>query len=60
MRTPAGRGRWCNVPVRRSLAERLLAWLYLGPVGHFYGVLADVVELGGRYWIARRLGRAPR
>lgn len=48
------------MPVRRSPAERLIAWLYLGPVGHFYGVLADVIELGGRYWIARRLGRAPR
>jgi len=46
--------------LRRSLAERALAWLYLGPVGHLYGVLADVIELGGRYAIARRLGRAPR
>ena len=54
-------GAWCNLPpVRRSSTERLLAWLYLGPVGHFYGVLADVVELGGRYYLARLRGRAPR
>jgi hypothetical protein len=46
--------------LRRSPAERALAWLYLGPVGHLYGVVADVVQLGGRYAIARRLGRAPR
>jgi hypothetical protein len=46
--------------VRRSPAERLLAWLYLGPLGHFYGVAADVVELGGGYWVARMRGRAPR
>ncbi|MDQ3587524.1 MAG: hypothetical protein M3433_08050 [Actinomycetota bacterium] len=45
---------------RRRPAERALAWLYLGPVGHFYGILADVVELGARYAIARRRGRAPR
>lgn len=45
---------------RRGPAERAIAWLYLGPVGHFYGVVADVIELGGRYAIARRLGRAPR
>jgi hypothetical protein len=47
-------------PPRRGPAERLAAWLYLGPVGHFYGVVADVVELGGRYWIARMRDRAPR
>ena len=46
--------------MRRSPAERLLAWLYLGPVGHFYGVVVDVFELGGRYWIARMRDRAPR
>lgn len=46
--------------VARGPAEKALAWLYLGPVGHFYGVVADVVELGGRYWIARVRGRAPR
>ena len=47
-------------PMRRSLPERFVAWLYLGPVGHFYGVVADVVELGGRYWVARMRDRAPR
>ncbi len=46
--------------VHRSRPERLLAWVYLGPLGHFYGVVADVVELGGRYWLARRRGQAPR
>ncbi len=47
-------------PGARGPAERTVAWLYLGPVGHFYGIVADVIELGGRYAIARRLGRAPR
>ena len=46
--------------MHRSPAERLLAWLYLGPVGHFYGVVSDVVELGGGYYLARLRGRAPR
>ena len=50
---------WSLAP-RRGPAERFIAWLYLGPVGHFYGVVADVVELGGRYWLARTRGRAPR
>ncbi|MDQ3721372.1 MAG: hypothetical protein M3350_11435 [Actinomycetota bacterium] len=44
----------------RGPGERVLTWLYLGPLGHFYGVVADVIELGGRHAIARRLGRAPR
>ena len=46
--------------LQRSAREKALAWLYLGPLGRLYGVVADVIELGGRYAIARRLGRAPR
>ena len=46
--------------LERSPAERFFAWLYLGPVGHLYGVVADVAELGGRYQLARLRGRAPR
>jgi hypothetical protein len=29
--------------------ERALAWLYTGPLGHLYGVLADVSVLWWRY-----------
>jgi hypothetical protein len=25
--------------------ERLLAWIYTGPVGHLYGTVADVTQL---------------
>lgn len=41
-------------PARRDSLERLAAWLYTGPLGHLYGVLADIAEMGARYG-ARRL-----
>ncbi len=47
--------------MRRPITERLLAWLYTGPVGHLYGPVADIVELWGKWGaqVAReRFGRA--
>jgi hypothetical protein len=46
---------------RRGPAERALAWLFTGPLGHLYGMLADLTVLWARYARARlrqRLGRA--
>ena len=37
----------------RAPAERALAWLYTGPPGHLYGVLADVAVLWARYAASR-------
>jgi hypothetical protein len=37
------------LPVRRRAPERALAWLYTGPLGHLYGLLADVTVLWVRY-----------
>lgn len=39
--------------VSRAPAERALAWLYTGPLGHLYGVLADVTVLWARYAASR-------
>jgi hypothetical protein len=39
--------------VSRGPAERALAWLYTGPLGHLYGVVADVVMLWARYAASR-------
>ncbi|HET8674128.1 MAG TPA: hypothetical protein VFL87_10855 [Thermoleophilaceae bacterium] len=39
--------------MRRSRAERLLAWLYTGPLGHLYGVLADLAAMWVRYTRSR-------
>ncbi|MBX5469101.1 MAG: hypothetical protein IRZ21_04295 [Thermoleophilaceae bacterium] len=47
----------------RGPRERLAAWLYTGPPGHLYGVLADLAQLGARYALQRlraRLARAAR
>jgi len=35
--------------VSRSPLERIWAWLYTGPLGHLYGVVADVSVLWARY-----------
>ncbi len=35
--------------ISRAPAERALAWLYTGPLGHLYGVVADVAVLWARY-----------
>ena len=47
---------------RRTRAERLAAWLYTGPVGHLWSVMADVVVLWVRYGLfkVRRLAGAGR
>ena len=39
--------------------ERLLAWVYTGPLGHLYGTLADVMQLWVGYLgslVRHRLG----
>ena len=33
--------------------ERLLAWIYTGPVGHVYGTVADVTQLWILYLASR-------
>ncbi|HEY2601993.1 MAG TPA: hypothetical protein VGI67_10580 [Thermoleophilaceae bacterium] len=38
---------------RRGPLERGLAWLYTGPLGFLYGVLADVAVLWARYGWSR-------
>jgi hypothetical protein len=47
---------------RRGATERLAAWLTTGPLGHLYGVGADVAVFGGRWLLvlARRRARAAR
>jgi hypothetical protein len=40
-------------PLRRSRAERLVAWLVTGPLGHLWSTLADVALLLARYARAR-------
>jgi hypothetical protein len=45
-------------PVRRDPAERALAWLYTGPLGHLWAVVADVAVLWARYAYARVRARA--
>ena len=38
-----------QVPVR----DRLLAWIYTGPIGHLYGTLADIGQLWFLYLMSR-------
>jgi hypothetical protein len=35
--------------LRRSFAERSLAWLYMGPLGHLWSVVADISLATGRW-----------
>ena len=46
----------------RSAAERLQAWVFTGPLGHLWSVMADVVVLWVRYgrFKARTLAGAGR
>jgi hypothetical protein len=37
--------------LRRPIAERALAWLYTGPIGHLWSAVADLTGLWSR-WIA--------
>lgn len=49
-----------RLPAPRSATERALAWLFTGPLGHLYGLLADLAVLWARYARLRlreRLGR---
>jgi len=39
----------------RPLAERLLAWIYTGPLGHLYGAVADISVLWVR-WVVSLAG----
>ena len=43
--------------VRRGPAERLLAWLVTGPLGHLWSALADITILWVRYGVAKLRGR---
>jgi hypothetical protein len=43
--------------LRRGPLERVLAWLYTGPLGHLYGALADISVMWMR-WSRLRLRRA--
>jgi hypothetical protein len=40
-------------PLRRSPAERLVAWVLTGPLGHLWSVVADVAVLLVRHARAR-------
>ncbi len=49
---------------RRGRAERLLAWVFTGPLGHFYSVAVDLLvfaarSLAGRAqrWVLQAAGR---
>ncbi|HEX6461533.1 MAG TPA: hypothetical protein VF032_21665 [Thermoleophilaceae bacterium] len=44
--------------IRRGPLERAWAWLYIGPLGHLYGVVADISVLWARYSWWRLRGRA--
>jgi hypothetical protein len=35
--------------LRQRPVERGLAWLYTGPLGHLYGVVADIAVMWVRY-----------
>jgi hypothetical protein len=39
--------------VRRPLSERVEAWLYTGPLGHFWGAVADISEMWLRWMWSR-------
>ena len=38
---------------RRGLTERVLAWIYTGPLGHLWGGLADISEMWLRWMYGR-------
>ncbi|HEY7632457.1 MAG TPA: hypothetical protein VH817_17260 [Thermoleophilaceae bacterium] len=39
--------------MQRGVVERIWAWLYTGPLGHLYGIVADVAVLWARYGWSR-------
>ena len=40
--------------LERPVGERVLAWIYTGPIGHLWSPVADIATLWTR-WIAGRL-----
>jgi hypothetical protein len=46
--------------IRRGPLERAVAWLYTGPLGHLYGVLADIGAMWVRYMASRVQGAGSR
>ncbi|HYY22927.1 MAG TPA: hypothetical protein VE780_13720 [Thermoleophilaceae bacterium] len=46
-------------PPRPGAAERALAWLFTGPLGHLYSAVVDLAVGSVRYWLARARGREP-
>jgi hypothetical protein len=43
-------------PVRRPAAEKLMAWIVTGPIGHLWSALADMALIWARY-LAHRARR---
>jgi hypothetical protein len=43
---------------RRAPAERLLAWVVTGPLGHLWSAVADITLLWVRWLLLRARGRA--
>ena len=41
------------VPVTRGPAERVVGWLYMGPLGHAWSVIADLGELIPKWALTR-------
>jgi hypothetical protein len=42
--------------LRRAPGERLLAWLFVGPLGHLWSTAADITVAWVRYAAARLRG----
>jgi hypothetical protein len=47
-------------PLARRRPERLLGWLYTGPLGHLYSAVADVSVLWVRWALSRARERLHR
>jgi hypothetical protein len=43
--------------VRRTAGERLVAWLYTGPLGHLWGAVADISSMWLRWMWSRLVAR---
>ena len=44
----------------RPIAERALAWIYTGPVGHLWSPLADIASLWAKWLLHRARTRLAR
>jgi hypothetical protein len=49
-----------SAPLERPASERVLAWLYTGPLGRLYGTLADIAELWVKWMLMRARTRLSR